>query len=608
MTPDRRFQVAAWAAFLVPLVIYLITLAREITFGDSGELCAVAATLGIAHPPGYPLFTLLGHLFSFLPLGSVAFRVGLLSSLSAALSSLLIYRIAVSLLRRHDPHPDPKRGLAFVLAPLAGAFLFAFARTPWSQAVVIEVYTLQSLLVLLFLAAIANALSTPQRALAAWPPVALATGLALTNHLSGALLFPSLLLFWVIALIDRARGSMPQRNAIPFWRGLGAGLLPLLLYAYLPLRSRMNPPVQWDFPETLHRFLVHVSARQYHGALGREGIRMGELQRFVSEQLPGEATGILIGLAALGLAVLLRRSWRLALITLVTAAAFLLYNMAYPIPDIALYYIPVLAIIGLWAAFGAGILAQFIARRHALVGTLVIAALCLGALVPLAAHWRENDQRGFKLAAYYTRDVLHSLDANAFLFSGSWDRISSPALYYQLVTGVRTDVVIIDTGQISSPILGRHLRQSAPDLALACRDEIEAVAAIGHLAEAGKPYDIPAGRERFTRMQRALVTRAVELRPTYVTSDLHRRQMLRGFRLITEGLVARVAEEDIFRPFPTPQFEGPGIARHQIRNRAELEMFSEYGRMLRNRARYLERHGKLEEAAAAARRAEEMSR
>src|SRR5688572_33448599 len=71
-----------WAAglFLAALATYVATLYRTVPGGDSGELTLVAATLGVAHPPGYPLFTLLGKLFSLIPLGTVAWRINLLSA------------------------------------------------------------------------------------------------------------------------------------------------------------------------------------------------------------------------------------------------------------------------------------------------------------------------------------------------------------------------------------------------------------------------------------------------------------------------------------------------------------------------------------------------
>ncbi len=588
---ERTRSLGSLVAFLLPLVVYILTLAREITFVDSGELTAAAATLGIAHPPGYPLFTLIGHILSLVPVGTVAFRVGLVSACAAALTSLVIYRTGWALLRNLYPG---RAGAALTLAPLAGALLFAFAKTPWSQAVVVEVYTLQALLVTVFLASCALALRHPPTAVRLWPWVAFSVALALTNHLTGILLAPGLLAFLIISLIARGRG--PGRLSLPLWKTLGAGALALLLYLYLPLRSRMGPAVCWDYPETLHRFLVHVTARQYHGALGSRGIRIEELQRFLTRQLPEEASWILAVLAVIGLFALLRGSWRFGLITLVSVAAFLLYNMAYPIHDIHLYYVPVLAVLALWAAVGAGALVRLASGLHGVAAMTAAVVLSLACLLPLTMHWRANDQHGFKLVAHYVRDALRYVEPNAVLFSGHWDTFSSPAIYYQTVEGYRPDVVVLDVQSLSSAALQKRLSEKAPDLVEACREEMEAVAQIVHLSELDMPYDLSDARERFKKLKRALAVNAATLRPTYATSDLSRNPMFAGFHFIPEGLVARLEDKDVYRPFPQPKFSGPGITRARIRNRQEHYIFGEYARMLHDRARYLERHGRQLEA------------
>src|SRR5262245_53245604 len=73
------------------LALYLSTAARSIIVGDTAELAMVAATFGVAHPPGYPLLTLLGHLFTFLPLQPVAFRMNLLAVICGTATVALIY-------------------------------------------------------------------------------------------------------------------------------------------------------------------------------------------------------------------------------------------------------------------------------------------------------------------------------------------------------------------------------------------------------------------------------------------------------------------------------------------------------------------------------------
>ncbi len=626
----RLRTVASLFAFLAPLVVYLLTLARDITFVDSGELTTVAVTLGIAHPPGYPLFTLLGHLFSRLPVGPIPFRVGLLSALTTALAALLIYRSASAIASSLAPRAS---AVARELGPLAGALLFAFAATPWSQATVVEVYGLQVFLVMAFLAAAVAALREPRQAVRHWPLVAMTAMAALTNHLTGGLLLAGAVVFIVISLIARGRGD--SRAPIPVGRSLLAAAAPLLLYAYLPIRGAMDMVYTWDYPTTWHRFLVHASARQYQGLLGRDGLRMTELDRFLGQQLPQEAGWALLLLAAAGVVALLWRGRRFLWVTLAPLAAYMLYNLAYPIPDVSLYYIPVIAILGLWAAVGTALLAHaaaagvraFAGRRSApaagsgaapgsggliapgapwsgrrllAVGPalVIVLAACLTCLHPLRAHWRTNDQHRFELLGRYVRDMLKYLDPNAVLFTSRWDSISSPAIYYQKVAGLRPDVLVLDMSSLSSAVLQRKLAKEAPDLEAVCRAELEAVAEIAQLAEAGRPYDVSEGRYRFMKMRRKLLEQSIALRPTYMAGDMAGHSLFAGFYYHAEGLVLRLAPDDEYRPFAFPEFEGPGILMKDVRNDQERKVWFDYNHMLNYRVRYLQQRERGMEAKA----------
>src|SRR5438132_9571901 len=83
----------AGAIFVVSVaaVLYFLTAARDIVVGDCPELITAAVTLGVAHAPGYPLFTMLGHFFSQLPLGPIPFRVNLLSAVCDALTVGIVF-------------------------------------------------------------------------------------------------------------------------------------------------------------------------------------------------------------------------------------------------------------------------------------------------------------------------------------------------------------------------------------------------------------------------------------------------------------------------------------------------------------------------------------
>ena len=121
------------AAFVAAslFVLYAATSPSSIALEDDGLFVLSSYFLGIEHPPGYPLFTILGSLATLVPIGSVAYRVHLLSALFGALSCAALWLCARQLLQKGWP------------AYLA-AFGLGFSRTFWSQAIIAEVYTLNT--------------------------------------------------------------------------------------------------------------------------------------------------------------------------------------------------------------------------------------------------------------------------------------------------------------------------------------------------------------------------------------------------------------------------------------------------------------------------------
>lgn len=611
MTRPSLRTTASLLAFGGPLVVYLATLAREVTETDSGELAAVAATLGIAHPPGYPLFTLAGWLCSLVPVGSVAFRVGLVSALAAAGAVLVVFKLGLAVgvaggaprpsSDDTDVRPRPEAGAAAVTAAFAAALLLAFGRTLWSQAVIVEVYGLQTLLVALVLAACWTA-SQPRSDLAkAWPLAGAAAGLAAVNHLTGVLMWPAVLTTIILGL----RRSRP--HTLPLLaRTVVAAALPLLLTLYLPLRSAASPEVRWTVIDTLQSFLVHVSARQYHGLWGSRGLRLDELARFTGHQLPAEATLVLPVLAAVGLIVIARNRPGFALATVLALASTLIYDLGYPIPDIAAYYLPVFTVLGVWAVAGSVALTTVAARRRPIAGTAIASVLIAVALALMVSHWRDSDRRDDRLIACAVRDILAPLAPDAVLFTGRSDVVSSPALYEQHVVGFRPDVLVLDIGRTADPRFGLLLEAAAPDLAATCDHELLAAREVGLRAERGEPIDTGDGRRRLESLRRSLVLAAVARRPTYVTSDLYSSSLVSGLSLDPEGLVARAARRNELRPIPLDAIIGPCGARDRLRFPTHKLVWDGYRVAMLNRAQALRRHGLTDEAAVFEARAAEI--
>src|SRR6266404_5678172 len=163
------------AVFLVALLLYCCTLAPTVTPTDSGELIVVAHGLGIAHPPGVPLWDMLAHLASLVPLGNVAVRINFSSALFAALASAMLTLVVAELMITASYLAASKRvkkgaqrnkkavryatsrardedsgvGRLLVFAPALGAgLLMTFSRTLWFYATITEVYAVNTLLIL----------------------------------------------------------------------------------------------------------------------------------------------------------------------------------------------------------------------------------------------------------------------------------------------------------------------------------------------------------------------------------------------------------------------------------------------------------------------------
>lgn len=143
----------AWGAavvFLTTQVVYLLTMNLSCPFWDSGEFITTSYILGIPHPPGTPLYVLIGRLFTLLPFGQVATRVNFLSAFASALTALFSYLVIVYLARRWARREETRLDLWLAIGGgVAGAFFLAFSRTFWDNAVEAEVYALASFLMIL---------------------------------------------------------------------------------------------------------------------------------------------------------------------------------------------------------------------------------------------------------------------------------------------------------------------------------------------------------------------------------------------------------------------------------------------------------------------------
>ncbi len=411
---------ALYLATLAPTVLYY----SPETF-DSAHLQVVANVLGIPSYTGYPTYAMLTPLFTYLPFGDAAYRVNLFSAIVGAVAVALIFLVG-------------RRLGAGRLGAALGAAAFDVSGTPWSQAIIAEVYTLHALLTALFLLALL--LWRDQREERFLLLAALLGGLAMTNHLTSVFLMPAALLY--VFLADRRALARPGLWA----KGMGLFLLGLLPYLYLPVRASMRPPLvdagPAPDPSTPAGFLGLVSGGEHKARMLVFGPaelpeRLADYGGRLLENLGPAA----IALAALGVVVLLLRD-RAGLALL--GGAFVLnlaYALEYDVEDLEIYFVPTYLFLCLALSVGAGALlgASF---GRSWTRPLFVA---LVALVAAATLWkipgtygevdRSQDYRGREMLEAVARGTKP--DATV-LYHGR------TLHYMQLVEGRRRDLALVD--------------------------------------------------------------------------------------------------------------------------------------------------------------------
>lgn len=331
--------------------------------GDAGEFQFAAWNFGLAHATGYPLYLIVGglwqHLWAWFGVSPAA-SLNVLSAVFAAAAASALYLLLVQWL----PAAPTTRRLA---AALAVAF-FVANPTVRSQAIQAEVYTLHALLLIVILWAagrilLVEALSDEDFA-RRFALLAFCLGLGLTHHATTALLGPALLLALFAWRREWFRSLRAWLWAIP------AGLAPLLLYLYVPLRSgphaspwyhqRLGDGVLTLFDNTPAAFLDFITGRSISVGFHDLGAALAAAPTALVLWLRHfEWTGLL--LIALGLFALVRlRAWPLLTLTLSYFVLQQGFNLFYAIGDIFVYYIPLYLVASIWIAFaGVGIGAGF---------------------------------------------------------------------------------------------------------------------------------------------------------------------------------------------------------------------------------------------------------
>lgn len=425
-------------SFMLPFTIYLLTLAPSVYNLDSAELTTAAATLGITRATGYPLYTLLGHVWSLALLGDVGYRMNLFSALFGALTIMLADRILVKW--RVPP-----------VAAFSGLGLLAVAPYFWGLSLIAEVYTLHTA----FMAGILLALQrwdevpTPRRLMC----LSAVTGLSLTHHAASYLLLPGIMLF--LGLSHRDQLFKPHY----FLPALGTGLLALSVLLYLPLRISMNPAFNYagyyDAQAVFHvfdlqnlrEFFLFISGQGFSGMMFAYSIpELITQTAFFGQELLRAFFIIGSGPGLAGMVMLLARNRKMGLLLTLWFVFTAFFYINYKVIDKATMFLPCYLVWGIAVSVCYDQFLRWLGSNLPKLQNRPLAILQWMIVLPViaAAGWNwslvnQADQWSVRLAA---EQRLNSLPQNAVVI-GYWDTI--PAMeYLQKVEGFRSDVLLIN--------------------------------------------------------------------------------------------------------------------------------------------------------------------
>ena len=627
---------AAASVFVISLAVYLGTLSPSFGFVDKGEMAAVAATLGIAHPTGYPTLMLLGYLFTaVMPFREIV-SLNVLSALLAASGAGVLTVLIRDVMARLD-EPDksdgrkrkkkkagkenvPERLPDSALSLYAGlaALGTSLTTTWWSQGNSFEVYSLHLLMMPLVLLTFLQYVDEQSPG----APVgfsrrgllfSVVLGISFTNHLTTVLLAPALLVFYFFSLGLNLRSFSRLLWLVP---GFLVGLLP---YVWLPLRASMNPLFNWGDPSTLAKFIDHVTGRQYRVWMFTNPETFRQQTSYFLGHLPAELAYIGLPLALLGIYELARSRagwavWHygtvgvgiayliwgakeygifpyvvlvlllivagrnsrapLALLASLLFVTCVGYAAGFDIMEIHPYYATAVLAIGIWMAMGL----RWLHRRF---GLGLAAGVAVGfVLLTGAVNYSENNETNNTTVENMTRDVLETLPENALILSAQWDFWVSGSWYMQSVEGLRPDVIVIDPELMRRSWYLGQLDRSYPQIMEPVRKEEETFRRHLYKFERLQPYDAAAIQSAYTGLVNAIIDKSMEIRPVLVTGEIQP-ELGGRYMKVPNYLAFRLMAEPEYLPqdFPDYRYEPlPGRISVYTTKLAELYASATYAR------------------------------
>lgn len=428
---------------VVPAIFisYLLTISPTILWRDTPEFVNVAFTLSIAHPAGFPTYSLLLKPLTFLPIGSIAFKTNLASAIFSLLSVVLLSATLRLFIRRLYPSaPSADIQTSSIVASL----LFAVGPIVWHNATLAEVYTLNTL----FLAAVIYLML---RWLDGFDPrwlylSAFLYGLSAGNHAAVALFLPGLLAVYFF--------NRQERNSCEWIRAVFFFLLGLSVYLYLPVRSLANPPYDWADPQILKNFLYQITDQKDFGpggVLSESKATSTPLVLIINHLslIARQFSPVGIVLILLGVTSALRGEKGLSLLLLWILFSNHTFFWGWTSGDAFLpSYLALAFFLGVGTCILLGISRQWSQVSASRVRELVGIGLSGLIVAHILFTYPKVNKRDYYLPSDFFRPVFRTLDPNSvFLTEIQWSHFK----YLQDIGRLREDISLLSLSEITQP-------------------------------------------------------------------------------------------------------------------------------------------------------------
>ena len=568
MTKNKLEYLIGGMIAVCAFVIYCLTLCPTVNFIDSGELATVAATLGIAHPTGYPLFTLFGWIFAHLPLGlRTIIQLNLMSAFFCSLGLFFFFRLSVFLIGEflaNKNRIEEKNAWQVFIGAAFGTLTLAFSETYWSQALSIEVYSLHvcfaTVLLLLFTKCVqVEVLSRTKNSIkvasTTWFVVAFVLGLSFTNHLTTILLAPAFLyLFFYFHGFRQGTWKKILWMVFPFILGLS-------VYLYLPLSAAQHPLMNWGNPIDVEKFLWHFSGKVYRVWIFSSAENAVKQFDYFLNTIGSEFAYYPLVIALLGIGYLIKNRRKVFIFTALLFVSCVLYSINYDIHDIDSYFLLAYTTIAIWAGIGSyAIIAQVKKLEWKRIAAVL---LLLSGLIIMFINYNRVDQSDNYLVEDYSMDMLGSIDKDGIIISYQWDYFISAAYYLQLIENRRPDVVVIDKELLRRSWYYNQLGDRHPEIFKNSKKEIANFLHELYRFEHDQPYNSNVIEYHYAQLIKSIVDNNYSTNPIYITQEIEDRYTP-GYTRVPSGLAFRLYADTTAHHISKPVFNFRNPSIHNI--------------------------------------------